>query len=408
MKRNLDNEIKLFLDKIFDEQIKFLQKLVKTKSSNPFTPENSLSDTPIELKVAKLIKNKLEEIGLSPKFKGISLNRPNVICEIKGDGEKTLILNGHMDTIVPPENYTFNPYSGEIKDNKLFGVGSTDMKASLAIFVFVAKALVSLNLKLKGNLILTFVVDEEPGAYSKYGTQYLLDQGLKGDAAIVAEPGNKKICIGHRGGYRFKLTTFGESVHTGTSEWEKKEKGKNAITEMAKIIQLLQDLKIPFSSSAIFPNREPVFSFPTIITGGKSINLIPDRCEAYGDVRLLPSNAAQQIKQLISEKLAGKNIKYKLKDILSVPAVEISQEEEIVKLLSKHSQQILAHQPVLEGSGPWNDGWMFIGRGIPTVCGFGPDGENVHSKDEFVYLNSIKQVTEIYLRTIIDFLKIKG
>jgi succinyl-diaminopimelate desuccinylase len=407
MEKDLCKKINLTIEKNFDEQIEFLQKLVRTKSSNPFTPENSFSDNPIEIEVAKLIKQKLEEFGLSPEFKGISSNRPNVICEIKGDGEKTLILNGHMDTIVPPENYSFDPYGGEIKNGKLLGVGSADMKASLSIFVYVAKALINLDLKLKGNLILTFVVDEEPGACSKYGTQYLLEHGLRGNAAIVAEPGTKKICIGHRGGYRFKLITLGESVHTGISEWERKEKGKNAIIEMAKVIHLLQEIEIPFNPSSTFPNRKPVFSFPTKIAGGQSINVIPDKCESYGDVRLLPNNTPQQIKEIIAEKLDKASVNYQIQDILSVPAVEISPAEKIVGLLSKHSKDILENQPILEGAGPWNDGWMFISRGIPAICGFGPDGEGVHSQDECVYFESLRKITEIYLRTIIDFLEIR-
>ena len=407
MEKNLSKNIKSVLDKNFNDQVKFLQQLVRTESSNPFTPETSPPDESIELEVAKLIKQKLEEFGLFLEFKGISSNRPNVICEIKGDGEKTLILNGHMDTIVPPENYSFDPYGGEIKNGKLLGVGSADMKASLSVFIYVAKALIDLNLELKGDLILTFVVDEEPGACSKYGTQYLLGQGIRGNAAIVAEPGTKKICIGHRGGYRFKLTTFGESVHTGTSEWERKEKGKNAIIEMTKVIQLLQETEIAFNSSSTFSGRKPVFSFPTKITGGQSINVIPDKCEAYGDVRLLPNSTPQQVKKIIGEKLDKASVNYQIQDILSVPAVEISPAEKIVELLSKHSKDILGNQPILQGAGPWNDGWMFISKGIPTVCGFGPDGEGVHSKDEYVYLESLRKITEIYLRTIIDFLEME-
>lgn len=176
---------------------------------------------------------------------------------------------------------------------------------------------------------------------------------------------------------------------------------------MAKIIQLLQKIEIPFNPSSVFPERKPVFSFPTKIAGGISINVIPDKCEAYGDVRLLPDNTPQQVKEIIGGKLDKTGVDYQIQDILSVPAVKISPTEEIVELLSKHSKDILGKQPILQGAGPWNDGWMFISKGIPAVCGFGPDGEGIHSKNECVYLESVRKITEIYLRTIINFLEIE-
>ena len=110
-----NQKIKQIIKKNFKEQVLFLQKLVQTKSANPFTPENSDPNEPIEREVAHLIKGKLREIGLKPKLIGVSKQRPNVVAELKGKGKKTLILNGHMDTILPPEDYSFNPWSGKIE-----------------------------------------------------------------------------------------------------------------------------------------------------------------------------------------------------------------------------------------------------------------------------------------------------
>lgn len=407
MTENLQKSVKMAIEKNFNSQVKFLQKLVKTKSANPFTSENSSDDEPVELEVAKLIKNEIKKIGFSVEFKGASPKRPNVFCKIKGSGKKTLILNGHMDTVVPCDGWNGNPYSWEIKNGKLFGVGALDMKASLAVFVFLAKAIADLKLKLKGNLILTFVVDEEPGACSSFGSKYLLRHGLRGNAAIVAEPMTEKICIGHRGIYRFRLEVFGEAIHSGLSQWEKGVKGKNAIVEMSRAIEALQKIRIPFRFSSVFPNRKPVFTFPTRIQGGKSINIVPAFCEAYGDVRTMPGISRKQIRELIVAKLGNLKIKYKLEDLLFVSAVKISKDEEIVQTLLKNSKSVLKHSPVLGGIGPCNDAWMFIQKGIPAICAFGPDGKNFHAKDEFVYLESVKKVTEIYLRTIIDFLGVE-
>lgn len=191
------NEIKSkIIDKIEKskaEIIKFSQALIKAKSSNPHLPNESWKiNKPIEKEVAELISNKLREFGLKPKFVSALSNRPNIVCSLKKSGKPTLIFNGHMDTVPigDESKWKYSPFSAKIIDNKLYGRGSLDMNSSLAAMIFAMKVLSEFDLK--GNLIFTAVVDEEPGAYSEIGTKYLLKQGLKGDACIVGEPGTKK------------------------------------------------------------------------------------------------------------------------------------------------------------------------------------------------------------------------
>lgn len=388
-----------------EEQIHFLRQLIQTNSANPFTPDKSKPDIPIEREVARLIYKKLKEIGLAPSYRGVSAERPNVVVALRGKGKKTLILNGHMDTVVPSAEYTVDPFGGIVKGGKIYGVGALDMKASLSIFVFAAKALIDCQAEMGGDLIMTFVVDEEPGGCSAFGTKYLLDTGLTGDAAIVAEPGNRQIGIGHKGGYRFKLTIMGEAVHTGFISWERKERGHNAIVDMARAILLLEGMKLPYKERSAFPNRVPTLTFPTLIEGGNGINVVPDKCVAYGDCRLLPGVDAETVRRLIEEKLREiPKIKYNLEDLLFVPSVEISETEEIVQILKERTKEITGYEPRPIGVGPWNDGWMFITRGIPAVCGFGPNGKGVHAPDEFVYIESLIDTTRIYVRAIVDFL----
>ncbi len=101
------------------EQIEFLQKLIQARSVNPHMddPTKSSPYDPIELEIAELIFKKLKEVGLEPKFEAVSLSRPNVICQF-GKGKKTLIFNGHMDTVPPAQGYDFNPFLGFIKNAK--------------------------------------------------------------------------------------------------------------------------------------------------------------------------------------------------------------------------------------------------------------------------------------------------
>ena len=406
--KSSNDDLKKVIRKNFPEQVSFLQALVRAKSANPFTPDNSDPRAPIELEVAKLIEKKLKSFGFKPqRIAPFPQKRPNLVLKISGSQKgKTLIFNGHMDTVLPVLAYSFNPWSGKIVADKLFGVGAADMKASLSAFIFVVRALQDLKIKLAGDLILTFVVDEETSSCSPFGTAYLLKKGLRGDAAIVGEPRTDKIVIGHRGRYLFKITTFGEAAHTGMIEWEKGQKGHNAILDMGKIITLLDKITIPLVSSAAFPDTRSVFTFPTKIEGGTAGNIVPEKCVAYGDVRLLPGVDPAEIKKLMFKKLAvlkGK-AKFEIADIIKFPGVAINPREKIVQVMFQEAKKVLKKEPRLVGCRPACDGWMLIKKGIPTVCGFGPDGDGVHSKDEWVDLKSLEKVTEIYTRTTISYL----
>ncbi len=405
MKKSILSKLQKKIEANFEDQVNLVSQLVRAKSANPYTPNNSPKDVGIEKEVAEILFAKLKEFGLDPQRKGVSKERYNVIGTWGNKrGRKSLILNGHMDTIMPNEKAVINPYAGLVRSKKLYGLGALDMKATLSAYVYAVRALQEVGVELGGKLLLWFVVDEESGACSQYGTSYLLEQGLRAKAAIIGKPGTKTIGIGHRGGYRFKLTVKGESVHTGVSAWEKKERGRNAAVDMAKAILALQDLDVPYKPAKNFAGRKPVFTFPTKLTAGHAINVVPELAEAFGDVRLMPGNSDVQVKMLMVEKLQKLGIKFEIEDLLFVPAVEIDVKEGLVEILRNEAREVLGREPVTKGVGPWNDAWMLIQRDIPTICGFGPDGGNEHGEDEYVNLESLKKVTEVYARVIWEYL----
>lgn len=405
----LMQKISRAVEKNFSDQTSFASQLVRENSENPFTPDQSSPKHAIEKGVGELVYERLRSLGFVPKRVGASKKRTNIVCYWGPRRfRKSLILNGNMDTAPAGLGYTLDPHSGAIRDGKLYGVGAADMKSTLSAYVYALKALEVAGVKLDGRLILEFTVDEEPGGCSELGTAYLLKQGIRARAAIIGKPGTHKISIGNRGGYRFKLTVFGEAIHTGRRAWERKEAGRNAIVDMAKIILSLEDMEIPFKPARAFQGRSPVLTFPTKISGGLSVNSVPDRSVAYGDVRLMPGNSDKQVKIWIREKLSTiPGLRYELDDLLFVPAVEIDRKEEIVDILAKNSKNVLGVSPRIEGSGPWNDAWMLVTHDIPTISGFGPDGDGSHGINEWVDLESLKKVTEIYALVIVDYLGIR-
>ena len=391
----------------FGQQVAFLQRLVQANSANPYTPEASAPDAPVEKEVAAVTHQELQRLGFTAELVGVTTQRPNVVSILPGSAEagKILMLTTHMDT-VEPSDYTRDPWGAEIEGGRLYGVGAADAKAQIAAFIYATRALREAGIMLAGKLMLAFVVDEEPGACSRYGTQYLLEQGiLHGNAAIVGEPGNSQVSTGHRGLYRFRLQTRGEATHTGRKAWEKKSEGHNAILDMARITLALATTPLPETASEAFPDRKPVLTFPTLIRGGTGINVVPSYCEAYGDVRLLPGLSAESIKELIKGHLRHLSIeKYQLDDLLVVPPAETNPHAEIVRTLAAAAEIVTGVRPQLVGSGTACDGWMFTTRGIQTVCGYGVSYGGVHGADEWADLESLRTVTEVYAHTILTYL----
>ena len=391
----------------FNQQVSFLQRLVRAKSTNPSTPEATSAAHPVEKEVASIIYHELHALGFKADFVGVSQERPNVVCHVPGAKEtaKNLILTTHMDTVEASDQYTRNPWDAQIENGRLYGIGSADAKAQIAAFIYAVHILHQLGINLAGRVTLAFVVDEETGACSPYGTQYLLNQGmLHGDAAIIGEPGNNILAIGHRGLYRFRLQIKGKATHTGLRAWEQKRQGRNAILDMARFAQVLSEHPLPQTHSTAFPGRKSVLTFPTLIRGGDGINIVPGSCEAYGDVRLLPGLSVDTVKQIIKEQLASLSIQdYHLDDLIVVPAAETTPQADIVRCLAASIEMITGTPPRLEGAGPACDGWMFINKGIPTVCGYGVTCGGVHGADEWVDLESLRWVTEVYAHTILHY-----
>jgi succinyl-diaminopimelate desuccinylase len=133
--------------------------------------------------------------------------------------------------------------------------------------------------------------------------------------------------------------------------------------------------------------------------------MVPDVCDAYGDVRLLPGLSAEEVKRIVVEQLNSLSITdYSIDDLLVIPAVETNRHAGIVQILAGAVKMVTGISPRREGAGPACDGWMFVTRGIPTVCGYGATCGGVHGADEWVDVESLQKVTEVYAHTIWHYL----
>lgn len=185
--------------------LKVLQDLIKIESVNPKLSSGGSG----EYAIAYHIGNYLKEMGLEVNFQAIEEKRVNVIGILKGAGEgKTIMLNGHTDT-VSLGGMNIEPLNPVFIDGKVYGRGSLDMKSGLAAMIIAVNSIIDSGLKTKGDVILTFVADEE---YGSLGTESLV-KDYSADAAIICEPTNLQICIAHKGFAWTKVEIFGRAAH---------------------------------------------------------------------------------------------------------------------------------------------------------------------------------------------------
>ncbi|MBU4427156.1 MAG: M20/M25/M40 family metallo-hydrolase, partial [Proteobacteria bacterium] len=232
------------------------------------------------------------EYGIYEKEKG----RPNIIASL-GHGEKTITFNGHLDVVpIADESiWETDPFSAELKGNRLFGRGAFDMKGSCAVMMHIAEILA--KEKLNGNLQIQLVSDEEKGA--EFGTRHIIELIKKGkikkpDCVIIGEGSDLKIRNGERGILVFDVKFKGRAAHTAKARSD----AINAIVLASKAV-LAIDREIDKFHPEI---GSPVISV-NMISGGKVKNQVPGECVITVDRRTIPGETKETVLAEIGQQI---------------------------------------------------------------------------------------------------------
>ena len=400
-----EEEVKRALKKLESELIKFCQNLIRIPSVSGEHPEE---------KIAKFIENYAQSLGLKVQMIAKDRYRPNLIIDTEPSKKENFLFLGHMDTvgIGAIDNWRYYPFSAHKTGGRIYGRGAADMKAGIACEIYLMKLVRDLGLELPFNIRTILVSNEEGGNTATpifdIGMDFLIKEGLvEGQAAIYGYGGSYNIGIGHRGVLRIKIVTFGESVHTGSVKSQKRERGANAVTGMAEILLALEELKLPQFKHPHFPKHKNIITPGVMILhGGTAVSTVPDYCESVVEVRYLPRfpiNKVYQRIKAVAEKIAHKRgIKVNLEKFVEISAVCLAPDEKIVEVLKKACLETYGHPITTRGTGPANESFLLIKRGIPTVV-FGPIGGRAHSDDEFIEIKSLTKTLRVYLNTLINF-----
>ncbi len=382
------------------ESISMLKELVKINSVNPFEGKGNG-----EAEISEFIRGRLQSYGAQTRLQKVKGRRTNVIGTVKGaGGGKSLMLNGHMDTVGVTEE-TKNPF-GAVVDSKglLHGRGACDMKGSIASMLGAIKALSDSGSELKGDLIFTGVIDEE---YLSAGTNAIIKE-YTSDAAIVGEPTSLGIAIAHKG-----YAWVGVDIHGRASHGSVPEKGVDAIVKASKLVERLSALQKSYKSISHPLLGNPKMHMSTI-TGGTEWSVVPETCSIRLERRTLPAEsknvAVKEVKKVVDELSAGDpEFSARVTSFFYQPGLDISREEPVVRTLSAAFKDVMHRNPAIIGVPYWTDAALLVSKkGIPT-CLFGPgDIRLAHSADEYIPLKEVESATLIFEQTIRDFCGVRA
>ena len=258
-----------------------------------------------ETGVAKYIKSVFDAHDIPCELKEVADGRCNVIATLdSGNPGKTLLLNGHTDTVEP--NDMEDAFIPKIVDGKLYGRGASDMKGPLAAMMEAMIVLKETGELKKGKIIFSGVLDEE---HNSIGTIDLLESGITADGAIVGEPTELQVHTAHRGLEWFKFHFIGKTVHGGAQR-----DGINAISKAVAFINEVEQKLIP----EVFSRKHPLLKEATvnvgIIHGGTQLSTVAGDCDVYVDRRFLPYETYEEVTQQfqdILDNLSAKDPQFK-------------------------------------------------------------------------------------------------
>lgn len=323
--------------------------------------------------------------------------RPSLVAIARGTGGgRSLMLNGHLDT-VGLAGYDGDPLDPRIRDGRMFGRGTFDMKGGIAAMM-VAAARATAPAPLRGDVILACVADEEHGSS---GTEEVLES-FTASAAIVTEPSHLDVTLAHKGFAWFDVEIVGRAAHGSRPEL-----GIDAIAKAGHFLVALEELGQRLAQGPAHPLLGTGTVHASVVRGGEEPSTYPAHCRVTLERRTVPGESADRVERELTavlDRLARTvpDFHYRLTPGLHREPFEADRGSLIVRTLARHAEQALGRPPVVRAEPYWTDCALLDRAGIPCLL-FGVDGEGAHAATEYVDLASLDRLTDILTGTIADF-----
>lgn len=371
--------------------------LINRNSENP-----SGNNESNEVEVAQYIYDFFKDLNIDVEKQISCKNRFNVIARMKSDTSlKTLAFNGHTDVVPIGDISLWNtdPFNASIADNKIYGRGACDMKASIACFMHAMEIVKINNLKLKHNTVFTAVIDEEK---SNMGINTLLSSGFNPDYCIVGEPTSCKIQIGHRGVLALDIIVTGIACHAAMTSIGQ---GRNAILDAIKIVDVINNINSDLKkhkSELLGSSQLNVTQFRS----GVKVNIIPDQAIISIDGRTAHGEKLEDIINLINSKLenlksSGEILDYKITPTTYCPSYEINTKSKFLSTCIEHNF-LLNNDDSTSVFGATCEASLIASRGSEVVIYGAGNLQQAHNANEYVSINDLIKTTAFYIASIIE------
>jgi acetylornithine deacetylase/succinyl-diaminopimelate desuccinylase-like protein len=400
-----------YLDTRHDQLIGFLRELIATPSITIDIGERAVAD---------LLIAHTRRLGLAdPETVCRSAEHPNLLYRLAGaEPGPTLILNAHFDTqpVGDGAAWSRDPFAGSIEGDRLYGLGSSDMKGAVAAMVYALAALTHAGAPNRGSLILALVANEEDGG--AYGADWLArDYGLTGDACVVGEPSGvhqewEGIYNAQRGQSAVWVRTTGQQMHSGVAH---AFGAVNAAVHMARVIDAL-DRELVIRSAADPEGARANPTLGVLVRCGDAWGINPGVAEFGVDVRTVPGMTRDDVARGFDEALARIRrsrpeieVDWRFHDAPWdwIAPTYVAPDSAIMRAAAAAATDILGTAPPPSLYPATTDASAFATvAGIPTIAALGPGCiGRAHRADEYVSIKSVIDAARLYVRLALRYLE---
>jgi succinyl-diaminopimelate desuccinylase len=366
----------------------------------------------------------LAEAGLSvERFEPRSGN-PILVSSLSGrENRPRFVFSGHLDHFPAddPALWSFPPYGGQIRDGKILGRASGDMRGGLTASLFSFLLIHELGIPLRGPLTIELVSDEETGG--RWGTDWLLRTRpeLAGDACIIGEPGGPDgLTIGEKGRSQFRLIADAESYHGGLAAGDDViirigaalqvvrrlvDLGDNPPADLLPVLEArANDFRTEHEKGRGWLLRRPSVA-AGVIKGGIKVNVVPRHCEVEIDCRVPFGLSPQRVREFVEQGLAEAGLEG-IRFEFMPPVLDACYTSPTDLLVQRMKANVVAAngiEPRFAIEFGSTDARYFRPRGVPTVI-YGPRSHNMAARDEFITIDDLVAITKVHLATALDYL----
>ncbi|MNX55898.1 Acetylornithine deacetylase [compost metagenome] len=398
-----------WVDAHFDEQVRFLQSLVRVPTDTP--PGNN---APHAVRTAELLK----EMGLEAEAHAVPTQQvrdygmesiTNLIVRREYGPGRRVALNAHGDVVPPGDGWQHDPYGAEIENGSLYGRAAAVSKSDFASFTYAVRALEAVAKPSHGAVELHFTYDEEFGGL--LGPGWLLSQGLTKPDLMIAAGFSYEVVTAHNGCLQMEVTVHGKMAHAAIPST-----GVDALQGAVKILNALYAQNARYQD---ITSEVPGISHPYLnvgrIEGGTNTNVVPGKVSFKLDRRMIPEENAVEveadIRRIIQEAAAATpGITIDIKRLLLANSMRpLPGNQPLVDAIQKHGEALFGEPIPAMGTPLYTDVRLYGEAGIPGVIyGAGPRTVlESHAKrnDERVVLEDLRRATKVIARTLSDLLQ---